>query len=369
MSEKEKLQRSAYQQHRRKMIIRIAVVVALLTAILLGVGIRFLQAGGNNYISYTESGNAIYKAYLKDNKFYSEEYLNGSHAYVAALVDRMTADFSYDFTMTDAAVRCSYRYQINAQLCVRDKQSKMDIFNPVYELKSGEEKISAGNTISIRESVALDYNAYNKTAKSFIKTYDLNDVEAFLAVCMTVKTSLEGNAAAAGGSNTYTITVHIPLNQTTVAPYVETPPVSDERKLLAANSRDLDLYKTLTILFAVADVLAAAWLAVYVIVTRDQHIDYARRVGKILSAYRSFIQKVNNPLDTQGYQVLQVDSFPELLEIRDTLQSPVLMYENEDQTCTEFFVLSSGIQYIYKIAVEDSRFGGKYSVKQAAEMK
>lgn len=367
MSEKEKMQRSAYQQHRRTMIIRIAVVVAVLTALLLGVGLRFLQAGGNNYISYTESGNAVYKAYLKDNKFYSEEYLNGSHAYVAALVDRMTADFSYDFTMADASVRCSYRYLITAQLCVRDKQSKMDIFNPVYELKTGEEKISTGNTISIRDSVELDYNAYNKTAKTFIKTYDLTDAEAFLAVAMTVRTSLEGGAAAAGVNNTYTVTVHIPLNQTTVAPYVETPPVSDERKLLAANSRDLDLYKTLTILFAAADVLAAAVLAIYVVVTRDQHIDYARKVGKILSSYRSFIQKINNPLDTQDYQVLQVDSFPELLEIRDTLQSPVLMYENEDQTRTEFFVLSSGIEYLFTICVEEDRRGGKYSVKQVVE--
>jgi len=349
------------------MILRLAIVVAVLTAILLGTGIRFFQVGGNNYISYTESGSAIYKAYLKDNEFYREEYLNGSHAYVAALVDHMTVDFSYGLKMDESALRCGYSYQIVAQLEVRDKASKMAIFNPVYDLKSSEQMLSSGNCVSIQDSIVLDYVNYNKTAKAFMEAYNLNDAEAALVVRMTVKTALEGSSLAADGSNSYTISVHIPLVQKTVAPHVETPPTADTRKLLASNSQDPGLYKTLAILFGCAAALMAAVLAVYVIYTRDQHIDYARKVNRILSRYRSFIQKVNNPFDGSHHQLLQVDSFPELLEIRDTLQSPILMYENEDQTCTEFFIVSSGILYCYNICVEASRFSGKHNINQPVE--
>ena len=47
---------------------------------------------------------------------------------------------------------------------------------------------------------------------------------------------------------------------------------------------------------------------------------------------------------------------------------PILMYENEDQTCTEFFIISSGILYSYKICVGSNRFGGRYSAKQTTEV-
>lgn len=366
MSENEKLQRSAHQQRRRKVIRRLAVTAIVLAAMLLYTGARFIQTGGNKYISFTEEGSAIYKAYLKENEFYSEEYLNGSHAYVASLVDHMTVDFDYKLHTEDPAVDCNYSYRITAQLGVRDKNSSLAIFNPVYELKSSEGIVSSRESVSIQDGVELDYNAYNKTAKSFIAAYNLDEVEASLTVQMTVDTALESSSLAEGRQDSYTISVHIPLVQKTVAPYVETPAVSNEQILLAANSQDAGLYQTLTILFAAAELLVMIALAVYLIYTRDRHIDYARKVAKILSGYRSFIQKINNPFDAAQYQVLQVDSFPELLEIRDTLQSPILMYENEDQTCTEFFVLSSGIQYCYKICVGANRYSGKRSGKQAA---
>ena len=54
-----------------------------------------------------------------------------------------------------------------------------------------------------------------------------------------------------------------------------------------------------------------------------------------------------------GYQVLNVDTFPELLEIRDTLQMPILMYEDEDKTCSEFVIAASnGLLYRFEVSVE-----------------
>ena len=54
------------------------------------------------------------------------------------------------------------------------------------------------------------------------------------------------------------------------------------------------------------------------------------------------------------YQILEVDTFEELLEIRDTIQEPVLMSENEDKTCTTFIVpTNKNILYIYEVKVDD----------------
>jgi hypothetical protein len=56
----------------------------------------------------------------------------------------------------------------------------------------------------------------------------------------------------------------------------------------------------------------------------------------------------------EGYQLLVMDSFMDLLEIRDTIQSPILMYENEDQTCTTFMIpTNTKLLYVFEIKVED----------------
>ena len=55
-----------------------------------------------------------------------------------------------------------------------------------------------------------------------------------------------------------------------------------------------------------------------------------------------------------GYQVLALTSFNEMLDIRDTVQSPILMYENEDKTCATFFIpTQSKTLYLYEIKVDD----------------
>ena len=42
-----------------------------------------------------------------------------------------------------------------------------------------------------------------------------------------------------------------------------------------------------------------------------------------------------------------------MLEIRDTIQAPILMYENEDKTCAKFMIpTDSKLLYVYKIEVE-----------------
>ena len=114
-------------------------------------------------------------------------------------------------------------------------------------------------------------------------------------------------------------------------------------------------------------------LLAFVLVTRDRNINYAIQVHKILSAYKSYIQKIRTPMDTASYEVLEVDSFREMLEIRDTTSSPVLMYENEDRTRCEFYIpTDSRLLYCFAIQVEgyDELYGTaaeETSVTEVAE--
>ncbi len=134
-----------------------------------------------------------------------------------------------------------------------------------------------------------------------------------------------------------------------------TSSVPDEEAKMIACTRGAgsEVFKTTAIVLGVVDVLAIALLAAFVYFTRTEDITYTARVKKILSQYKSYIQKINNLFEMSGYQVIMVDTFDEMLEIRDTIQAPILMYENEDKTCAKFIIpTDSKLLYLYQIKID-----------------
>jgi len=115
-----------------------------------------------------------------------------------------------------------------------------------------------------------------------------------------------------------------------------------------------DLYKKAILGLSVADALLAVIFVCVIFFTRNEDINYALKVQKFLSDYRSYIQRINNGFDTTGYQLLAVDTFNEMLAIRDTIQSPILMSENKDKTRTLFLIpTNTKILYTHEIKVEN----------------
>ena len=112
MSEFEKQQRDAYQRNRKKWIMIQSVIIGVLVLGMLISSLVFFRMNKSTYVYYTEEGNVIHKAYLSDNEFYDESYLNGSHAYVSALIDKMTGDFTYDLKLDASDVEFKYSYRI-----------------------------------------------------------------------------------------------------------------------------------------------------------------------------------------------------------------------------------------------------------------
>lgn len=354
MSEREKILRSNYQKRRKTLIVVQAVIISLLTVALLFSLLTYFKLNRDTYIPYNEDGKVIYKAYLADNEFYSEEYLNGSHAYVASLIEKMTADFSYNLKMQAQKVQFKYSYRIDAQLEVREKETQMAIFNPVYELTAPKTEVVNDNQLAITDSVEIDYNKYNSLARNFINAYGLKDVEATLIVRMYVDVLGNSDAFANISEESYTIELFVPLVKPTVTPYTATTVTNDEQKVLALNNNDTLIYKNAILILALADLVLVAVLVVFSLLTRDKHINYSIKVKRIVSSYKSFIQKVNNELDIANRQVLFVDTFNEMLDIRDTLQMPILMYENDDKTSCQFFIVAdSNLVYLYRVSVID----------------
>ena len=266
----------------------------------------------------------------------------------------MTADFSYDVKMEIDNVNFQYTYKIDAQLIVKDKTSKTKIYDSFYEVLYEETSDSSGDELNVKKLVEFDYQKFNKKADEFNRTYNLKNTENILLVKMTINLIGMCESFQNDNQDVYTITLSLPLMQTVVSPSVSATVPTGEQKIIVKDISSFENLKISAIVLGCLDLLATIILVLYIFLSIDKHIDYARKVKKLVSNYDSYIQQILTPFDFSNYQVLKINSFKGLLEIRDTVQSPLLMYENEDKTCSQFFITTAEkVLYLYEIAVEE----------------
>ena len=355
MSEEEKRKRDLYKRRRDRWIRIQAVLISAVTLLAIVFGFVYYRANQTYYISYDESGAVDYKVYLFENDFFEEEYLGKDQAYVASLIDDVKADFQYTLDMDADNVEYKYSYRVDTVLEIIDKKSGIALFSPSYV--SVPEKALAQNSsnmLTINEAVSIDYDYYNGIAKSFIDEYSLGDVESRLTVTMRVDVLSISDNFAESTKNQYSQALNIPLTSKTLDIKINSSVPSSENKILACDRvAAKNLFKIGTISSAGLDALLILVFIFFIYATRNRDINYTIKVQKLVSAYKSFIQKINNEFNTAGYQELAVDSFGEMLEIRDTISSPILMSENEDKTCTKFIIpTNTKLLYVFEIKVD-----------------
>ncbi|MBQ9749221.1 MAG: hypothetical protein IJV87_01395 [Clostridia bacterium] len=355
MSEKERKKRAAYRKNREKWIFVQAVVIIILTLAVLISSIVAAQFKRKYYIGYREGGSIDYNVFLKENEFFEQTYLGKDQSYVASLIDKIIANFSYEIDMDADDVNYRYSYSIKSRLEIMDDTSEVAIFNPERELVN-KQNLSQNsiNRLNINEIVVLNYDEYNDLANKFLETYDLRSTTSNIIVTLEVDVLSDCDAFTGSAVDTYTSELRIPLTTKTVNIQMTSAVPREEAKMIACTrGMGSEAFKTTAIVLGVVDVIAILLLVAFIYFTRTPDITYTARVKKILSQYKSYIQRINNLFETHGYQIVMVDTFEEMLEIRDTIQAPILMYENADKTCAKFMIpTDSKLLYVYRIEIE-----------------
>ena len=306
MSELEKQLREQHEKWRKKWTLIQAIIVCSLAFLTLISFLVLNTVKKNTYVPYSENGNVIHRAYLADNIFYDENYLNGTHAYVASLIDKMTADFSYDIIMAAANVRFQYTYRVDAQIEIKDKASNAPIYNPIKTILPSTTKIAEGKSLSIKELITFDYNEYNRIANSFVNAYNVKNTENTLIIRMHVDVVGMSESFTKDSSSEYVIELHVPLLNTTVKPSVATTIPAGVQMIVAKDTTVQTVFMVLTVVLGSIALIGAAWLCVFIVFTRNKHIYYARKVKFLTTNYKAYIQKILDEYDTTDYQVIRV---------------------------------------------------------------
>ena len=355
MSEKEKKRRDLYRKKREKLIVLQSLIMIVLAVAIIVSSVVSIQLKKKYYIHYTERGNIDYNVFLKENEFYEESYLGQGQSYVASLIDRIIANFNYRIDMDSKDVNYRYSYKISSTLEIIDDLSNVAIFNPEYELVSEQNKShNSSERLEINEIVVINYDEYNSLASRFLETYDLSSTTSNIVVKLEVDVLSDCDAFSGSAVETYTSELRIPLTTKTVnIKMTSTIPAEEARMIACTRGAGSEVFATTAIVLGVIEGLLIAILVAFIYLTRTADITYTARVKKIVSQYKSYIQRINNLFETAGYQVIWVNTFDEMLEIRDTIQAPILMHENEDKTCCKFIIPTDGkLLYVYAISVE-----------------
>ena len=356
MSEVEIRRRQAYKRNRKNWIIIQAVALVVVAVIALGSFLIHDRMNRTYYIEYTENGTVDYMVQYADNGFFEEEWIGSGQSYVSSLIQNIEANFKYALNMDTADIDFDYSYGVVAQLIVSDKDTGDHLFDPT-DVIIPESTVKAHNSDSIKidKSVYIDFDKYDSLAHSFIDSYGLKNATSMLVVTMNVNVLSQSDEFENNNENKYSVSLNIPLGEENFSIFSSASAPSGESKVLASKGEvSRNLFSTIGFAAAIIAFILACILTVFVDVTKNHDVNYAIKVKKLLSSYRSFIQQISGEFDTEGYQTVQIKSFNEMLGIRDTIQSPILMSENRDETMTQFLIpTNTNILYVYEIKVEN----------------
>lgn len=344
-----------HQKKRRKNKIKLAVasvVLLLMSAILIS---TYSVLSKNEYNKYVENAKVDYKVNLIENEFYTESTLDEKSAVIASLIKDIEVNFNYNFDL-EKDQDYTYNYKIIAKTNVSESNKSTSIYETTEELVNKENQQASDKNIAISEKVGIDYNEYNEKINKFVNVYSLSDVTSTLELDMYV--NIINNCDGTQMNNeSKVMTLSIPLTTKTVEVSIGANVVKDQGKVLYQKSeyQNIEYIFVIGVVFAIAGLVMLIKFIKYLLDTRSAETMYAQELKQIIFNYKTYIQTSNNAISRRGYKVIQINTFNEILGLRDTIQTPILMYTEEDELRTRFVIINSGILYEYVLGAKEIR--------------
>ncbi len=345
------------QTKRRKHILCYACIIVAFIILTLSFASLYLFKNKDYYVKYNEYGNIDYRVYLKENEYFKEKYLERGNKYIASLIDYVETDFNYNMDVLDNKADFKYSYKVVAEVNVKERTGVASLYNFEEEIlnKDNNEVVESGH-LNINETIKIDYNHYNELIKSFVKEYDLDEAVSTLKLNMYINIVGSCDDKVENKTNNSVLSLEIPLTTKTMDIELSNNLLKNDNNIMACSKKTSGslLYLFIAVFMFVVALSYISALIKYVVSTRTAEDVYQKELNKILNNYHSYIQKINNGFDLSKYQKLRIDSFTDMLEIRDTLQQPILMAESKDKDGVIFIIPSNTkILYMYSIRVSD----------------
>ena len=344
-----------HQKKRRKHKIKLGVASAVLIIIAVILILAYFKLSKNEYNTYTENARVNYKVSLKENEFYRDQYVDGKSTIIASLIKDIDVNFDYKMNLANEQ-DYTYEYKIVAKTNVKESSKSNSIYETTDELVNSIQQESNSKDLEIVDSVKINYDDYNEKINKFINLYRLDNVTSTLQLEMYVYVVNKYDGKQINEESKI-MTVDIPLTTKTINISIDSNVVQGEGKILSKKSeyQNPEYFLWAGIALAIIGIIIFIMLIKYIIEKRSAETMYAQELKQILFNYKSYIQRSNTPIDTKGYKVISINTFEEILGLRDTMQAPILMYTEENELRTKFTIISDKILYVYVLGAQEIR--------------
>lgn len=326
-----------------------------------------LSINNNEKLHFQEKGNVKYSVCLKDNDFFEDECLDSNMTYVASLIKNISLDYNYQFNGNIDNLVSSVDYEIVAKLIIENNDTKTKYYEKEYVLtpKITDSVKSNGTLYNLDKKVNIDYEYYNNIATKFKSQYGVAS-QSYLEVYLN--TYNNANSKYTDIPTSAQISVRIPLSQKAIEIKFNTQEINKSiDKYIASNSIVINGYLKFIvgIIFLFLSLIFLTFIFAIIKKYKKAISKYDKFINKILKEYDRLIVETATFPNEKEYNVLLINNFNELVDVRDNLRSPIMFYNAKDHEMSMFYILNDNNLYLYIVTSKDIDGGdNRYETKK-----
>ena len=309
-------------------------------------------------VNYREKSNLDYKVYLKNNEFYDSEYLGKGMSYVASLIDKITADFNYTFDI-DKESNINFDYDITAELVISDTNKNNVFLKKEYTLlQNTKEEMVNAKQHTINKTIDIDYDYYNTIANKFRISYGVetrSDLNIYLNIH---EKNSENNSFKLENKSVMALT--IPLSQKSINITLDYKDINKTSEVIKNSQIIVNnyIYLIMGIILLLIGIIELIYLINLLLLIKKKKTKYDKFIAKILNEYDRLIVETTTGPNTQDKNIIKINKFEELLDVRDNLKLPIKYFIISKHQKCQFYIDHEEEIYILTIKevdIEDNK--------------
>lgn len=323
--------------------------------------INSLSINSDEKLHFQEKGNVKYSVCLKDNDFFEDECLNSNMSYVASLIKNISFDFNYQFNGNFDNLVSSVDYEVVAKLIIENNDTKTKYYEKEYVLapKTSDSIKNNGTLYNLDKKINIDYEYYNNIATNFKSQYGV-DSQSYLEVYLNTYNNV--NSKYKDIPTSAQISVQIPLSQKAIEIKFNTQEINKSIDKYIT-SKNIVINGYLIFIVGITFLFTSLIFLFFIFMIIKKYAKtiskYDKFINRILKEYDRLIVETATFPDEKEYNVLIINSFNELVDVRDNLRSPIMFYNVKDHKMSKFYILNNNNLYLYIVNSKDINGGDK----------
>ena len=321
------------------------VLILIFFIVLLGMFVMGYQKDRFLLVGSLENAKVNYSVCLKENEYYKDNCLDEGREYITALTDYIRLDYNYT-KVYQQPVTEEYEYFISSKVEVLfDNENARELYNDERQLTQNRKvRINDANVLNIVDSVDLPVATYDDYIKNYFNIYGVQG-NAYLKIALYL---------VHDDDVIETSSVKLPLKDQTY--HIDKTEIIDKNDTYQVGNMQMIHYVSLVMIVITSLIIIFLLYRLIRLISKatDSTSTYEKKLKQILNTYDKVIVSLkDNNVIVNDKPVYTVESFLELLDVRDTVDKPILCYK-VNSVKTEFYV--QDVDRIYKYTLKEADF-------------